>query len=205
MAGLQIGAEPGHSELFVQSCPHVWVVVLQIGLSGVQFELSTHLTHVFVVGSQMGADGGHCVLSAHVAVQVFETGSHTGASPGQSAPVVQPTHVFVPTSQTGVGATHAVLFVAVHWTQMPSGSLHAGAALVQFASLVHPCVHWWVVVLQTPFVPEHCVSSTHTTHLFATVSQTGVAPVHAVAFVASHSTQLPDFAPEERHAGSAAA
>jgi hypothetical protein len=104
---------------------------------------------------------------------------------------------------------HAVMFVIVHCTQMSSGVLQAGAALVQFASLVQPSVHVCAVVLQTPFVPVQSMLTLHWTHVStfvsAVTSQTGVAPVHAILFVASHCAHAPAFVPAVRHAGSAAA
>ena len=43
-----------------------------------------------------------------------------------------------------------------------------------------------VAVLQTGVVPPHCAFDTHGTHVPVGVSQTGVAPAHALAFVAEH-------------------
>jgi hypothetical protein len=122
---------------------------------------------------------------------------------------VQPTHVLFVVSQTGVMPVHAVMFVIVHCTQMSSGVLHAGAAVVQFASVVQPSVQVCFDVSQTPFVPVQSGLALHCTHVStfesAVTSQTGVAPVHAVLFVASHCVHAPEFVPVVRHAGSATA
>jgi hypothetical protein len=167
-----------------------------------QFVLSTQGTQVCEAGSQMGALPGHCELSVHVATHVFVFTSHTGVAAGQSAVVRQPTHVLFGTSHTGVFVPkHALVFVAVHCTQKFSGVLQAGAAIVQFASVVQPSVQMFFCVLQIPFGPVHCAFVTHCTHSFATTLQTGSADVQADRFGAEHSTQLPDFAPTVRHAG----
>lgn len=47
----------------------------------------------------------------------------------------------------------------------------------------------------------HCVDDVHATHVFVFRSHTGVAPVHADAFVASHGTHSPAFGPLVRQAG----
>ena len=141
VAGLHTGVEPGHSELFVQSVPHMCVTVLQIGVGSLQSAIVTQPTLCFVTGSQTGASPGHCELTVQSAVQVFVIGSQTGVAPEQSTPVTQPTHLLFGTSHVGVVPTQAVLLVAVHWTQNLSGTLQAGAAIVQFASVVHPSVH----------------------------------------------------------------
>jgi hypothetical protein len=204
VCGSQTGAEPGHSELFEQSVPHVCVFVLQMGVGSLQFVLSTHSSHCFVCGSQTGFEPGHSELAVQVATHVFVIGSQTGADAGQSAPVTHATHLLLATSQTGVAPMHAVLFVAVHWTQKLSGVLQAGAADVQFASVVQPSVHWWIAVLHTPFGPVHSAFVLHWTHRFAVTSQTGVPPVHAAMLVAEHWVHLPAFAPVLMHAGAAA-
>ena len=41
-----------------------------------------------------------------------------------------------------------------------------------------------MTVLQTGVAPEHCAFDTHGTHVADGTSQTGVAPPHALAFVA---------------------
>ena len=52
-----------------------------------------------------------------------------------------------------------------------------------------------------PFGPLHCALVRHSTHSFATSSQTGSAGVQAVRFGVEHSAQLPALAPVVRHAG----
>ena len=49
-----------------------------------------------------------------------------------------------------------------------------------------------VAVLQTGAVPLHCTFDTHGTHVPVVVKQAGVAPLHAVAFVAEHCPHAPD-------------
>jgi hypothetical protein len=48
-----------------------------------------------------------------------------------------------------------------------------------------------VVVLQIGAVPPHWAFDTHGTHVPVVVKQTGVAPPHALAFVAEHCPQAP--------------
>jgi len=60
---------------------------------------------------------------------------------GQSLPTLHWTHLLFATSQSGVEPTQALPLLAVHWTQKSSGILHAGATVVQLASLVQPSVH----------------------------------------------------------------
>lgn len=69
--GSQIGAEPGHSELFVQSFPHLCVVVLQIGAAGPQSRLPTHSWQRRVCGSHTGVEPGHSELFEHSFPQVW--------------------------------------------------------------------------------------------------------------------------------------
>jgi hypothetical protein len=203
LVGSHTGTSPGHCELLVHVVPHL--PALQIGFGALQSALVQHCWQVCESPQQTGAAAGHSALLVQVLTQVFVAGSQTGASPGQSELFVHPTHVLSETSQTGVGETQCVVFVAVHWTQMPSGSLHAGVADVQFASLVQPSVHVSVVVLQMPFTPVQSPFVTHCTHTSCETLQTGVAPVQATPSVASHCTQLPAGAPLLRQAGSAAA
>jgi hypothetical protein len=57
----------------------------------------------------------------------------------------------------------AVVLVAEHWPQAPL-PWQAGVAPPQSASPAQ-ARQAWVVVLQTGFVPEHCVFETHGTHV----------------------------------------
>lgn len=156
-----------------------------------------HWTHCLVSGLHTGRSPGHWALVVQVATQVRVTGSQTGLSPGQLAPERQPTQVFVAASHSGVAPVQACRFCGVQTTQKPSGCLQTGAPDVQFASVVQPRVQVLLFVLQTPLTPVQLLLLVHWTQTFAVVSQTGVAPVHAAAFVAEHSTH----APEPRHAG----
>jgi hypothetical protein len=161
VCGLQTGAVPGHSELWVQSVPQVPVCGLQIGFCDGHCELWVHSTQRFVCGLQIGAEPGHCALSVHSALQVWVVGLQTGVSTGQSAPLVQVTQVFVGTLQRGRGATHFSRLSAVHSTQIPSGSLQTGAELEQFASEVQPVVQTWVTRSHLPLAPVHWASELH--------------------------------------------
>ena len=49
----------------------------------------------------------------------------------------------------------------------------------------------WVAVLQTGVEPPHCAFDRHGTQVALAAKQTGVAPVHWVAFVAEHWAQAP--------------
>ena len=202
--GSQTGVSPGQSALFVQVVPQVCVVESQISPLG-HCDVIVHCTHCFDIGSHTGLSPGHSALAVQVAVHWCDVGSHTGVVAGHCASEVQPTQVFDIVSQTGVMPVQAELFVAVHWTQMSSGVLHAGAALVQFASVVQPSVQTCVAVLQTPFAPVQSAFVLHWTHLSAVVSQAGVGVMQAVLLVASHWTHAPELVPVVRHAGSAAA
>ena len=126
-----------------------------------------------------------------VAVHAFAVGSHTGLSLGQSAPVTHPTHVSLVESQIGVAPVHAAALPGRQTTQKPSGSLHTGAPVEQFASDAHPSVHVCVVVLHTPFAPVQSALLTHCTQRFVVASHAGVEPVHTVLFVSVHWTHVP--------------
>jgi hypothetical protein len=99
---------------------------------------------------------------------------------------------------------HAFVLVAVHCTQKSSGVLQAGAAVVQFASVVQPSVQTWATVLHTPFGPVHCAFVLHWTQRFATVSHTGLPFLQTVALAGEHSTHAPLFAPAVTQAGAVA-
>ena len=131
----------GHSWFFAHVVPHSLVAVLQIGADARHRELSTHWTHLAVAGLQSGRSLGHSESNRQLALHVFVFGSHTGLSAAQSAPLVHPTHVSLEGSQTGVAPVHAPALPGRHATQKPSGSLHTGAPVEQFASEAHPSVH----------------------------------------------------------------
>lgn len=200
VCGLQTGVSFGHCELFVQLEPHVFVVVLQIGVVAGQSELPVHCTQVFVTGLQTGADPGHCELLLHVAVHTLFA-VQTGFDDGQSAPVKHSTHVLFDTLQCGFEPTQKAVFPASHSTQRFVVVLHTGRGFAQFASLAHPVVQVCEVTSQIPFGPVHCALLVHSTQTLAATSQTGFPPTQLVAFVAEHSTQAPELAPEVRHAG----
>ena len=119
-----------------------------------------------------------------------------GLVSAHSVSAVQARQVFVAVSQIGVAPAQAEL--SVHWTHLPAEE-HAGVVAL-FAA------HWAAVVQavqtsageQMGVAPEQVALVTQPTHLFAVVSQTGVAPEHCVLSV--HWTQ----APVEEHVGVAA-
>ena len=79
--------------------------------------------------------------------------------------------------------------VAEHWPQAPLAS-QAGVAPPHWLSLVQA---WQTCVapLHTGVVPEQSALATQRTHVPDKVRQTGVAPEHAVAFVAEHCPHAP--------------
>jgi hypothetical protein len=48
-----------------------------------------------------------------------------------------------------------------------------------------------VATLHTGVAPPHCAFDRHGTQIAAAASQTGVAPLHALAFVAEHCPHAP--------------
>ena len=90
----------------------------------------------------------------------------------------------VETSHAGVRPPHFVAFVDEHCPQAPLAS-QAGVALGHWLSVVQA---WQlcVAVLQTGAVPEHCAFETQATHVPLVVEQTGVEPLHRLAFVVEH-------------------
>ncbi len=110
--------------------------------------------------------------------------------------------MFVASSQIGIVLVHRCVLPAAHSTQIPSGSLHTGSALPQFASLEQPWLHVCVVVLHRPFDPVQSAPVLHWTQTFATGSQAGFELGQALVFTAEHSAHLPALGPAFRHAGS---
>jgi hypothetical protein len=124
----------------------------------------------------------------------------TGVVPAHWALVRHPTQVPAAASHTDVAPEHFVLFVAEHAPHDPFG-WQAGVAgvAVQSASLAQP---WQAraVPSHTGVVPAQSERVRHPTHVAVVTSQMGVAPAHAVLFVAEHAPQ----APLDWHAGVAA-
>jgi hypothetical protein len=78
--------------------------------------------------------------------------------------------------------------------------LHTGVGALHWLSFVHPVVHVLLVVLHLLLgVTVHWESSTHPTHWFVVVLQTGVGPEQFWFVV--QGTQLPAPGPVRTHAG----
>lgn len=119
----------------------------------------------------------------------------------QSVLAVHPTHVLVVVLHT-VGAAHAAVIPVAHSTQRPAFApsvAHTGRAPAQ--SLATQARHARVVTSHTGVAPAQSVSVRHATQRLAAVLQSGVAPVHAPARAAVHSTQRPALSPAVAHAG----
>ena len=82
------------------------------------------------------------------------------------------------------------MFVVEHCPQAPHGS-QAGVAPPHSPSPPQ-ARQVCVAVLQIGADPPHCVFDVHGTHVDDGVSQTGVAPAQALAFVDEHWPQAPD-------------
>jgi hypothetical protein len=96
----------------------------------------------------------------------------------------------------------------VHSTQIPLSQ--TGLDAPQLAFVVQPVEQVWLALLQMPFAPLQSGLSLHSTQVFcfasATVSQTGVVPLHVDFAVVEHCTHEPagtppPFGPVVRHAG----
>jgi hypothetical protein len=131
----------------------------------------------------------HSVSAAH-ARQAWVDGSQTGAFAfPQSASARQATQVPPATSQRGVAPVQAEALLPEHCPQAPD-AWQAGVDPPQSVSPAQ-ARQAWVVVLQTGVVPEHCASPTQPTQLPEPVSQIGVDPPQALAFVLEHWPQAP--------------
>ena len=138
-------------------------------------------------------------LSAVQAPHLFMVVSQMGVVPEQLPSPVHCTHT-LPFEQTGVPPTHWVALVAEHCAQAPPARQAGALALfaLHAASPVH-AMHLFAVLSQIGVAPEHCESSVHCTQALP-LEQTGVPPAHCVALVAEHCAQ----APPARQAGAVA-
>ena len=139
--------------------------------------------------------GGKLVLPEHwvSAVQaphLFMVVSQMGVVPEQLPSPVHCTHT-LPFEQTGVPPTHWVALVAEHCAQAPPARQAGALALfaLHAASPVH-AMHLFAVLSQIGVAPEHCESSVHCTHTLP-VEQTGVPPAHWLPLVAEHCAHVP--------------
>ena len=105
-------------------------------------------------------------LSAVQAPHLFMVVSQMGVVPEQLPSPVHCTHT-LPFEQTGVPPTHWVAFVAEHCAQAPPARQAGAVALfaLQAASPVH-AMHLFAVLSQTGVAPEHCESLVHCTQTF---------------------------------------
>lgn len=163
-------------------------------------------THAPAVTSHAGASerAAHCA-SALQRPQVRVVGLHTGVAASQSASVRHATQVLRVTSQSGGVPVHALRLVAVHSTHAPEVVLHAGVAMrgAHAVSAVHgPQAR--VVVLHTGAVAGQSASARHATQVFVAASQSGVAPVQALARIAVQRTHAPELAHTGRLIGQSA-
>jgi hypothetical protein len=202
---------PMQSALSAQA-RQVWVVVLHVGVMPLQLELNSQPTHVPVGKSHTAVPPVHAVAfvdehwpqaphTSHAGVAplhceselqaTHEPLSQMGVSPPQSAPLRHWTQVFVGVQRGVAGGQFAS---ATHATQSPAFApvvAHSGVEPPQSAALAHArqvsagVPQIGVGLAQLAFVR-------HPTQLLVATSQTGVAPVHAVWFVAEQIAQMPD-------------
>ena len=187
----QIGLEPTHAagfpavhstHLFVAGLQTLVVPVHRIVSSAVQATQAPvarlHAGAVVVGQAEGAAEPLSSVQATHAPAAL-----HTGVLPLHSADVWHCTHAFgfegVP--QSGVGIAQSPL--PRHATQMPAG-LHFGVAPPHWLSIVHFETH--LSPTQKGAARLHWAIDVHSTHLFSAMSQTGVAPEHAVWSVALH-------------------
>jgi hypothetical protein len=201
----QAGVAPPQSPSTTQA-RHVCVPVLHTGVVPPHWAFDKQEAQVSVPVLQTGVAPVHCVLFVAEQTPQAPEGSQAGVAPPQSpstvhalhvcvmplqigvvplqsAFAVHPTHIPVVVSHTGVAPEHLETFVAEHWPQFPVGS-QAGVAPPQSptAHALHVCV----MPLQIGVVPPQSAFAVHPTHVAEAVSQTGVPPVHCVAFPAEH-------------------
>jgi hypothetical protein len=113
--------------------------------------------------------------------------------------------VLLVTLHLGVVPVQAPVSVAVHATQMPSGSLQTGWLPEQSASFVQPVVQVSDDVLQMAVGALQVVLSMQGTQMCFVSSQTGVVPTHSPWSAAVHCTHLPVSAPLFTQAGASGA
>jgi hypothetical protein len=140
--GLQIGVEPGHSELFVQSVVQVCVTELQIGAVPGQSAEVVQPTQLFVLVSHLSFGATQWVVSVaehstqmpllqtgaafvqfwfvvHPMVHLWLGTSHLPLAPLQSGSELHSTQTSFTASHTGKAEVQAVVFVVRHWTHWP--------------------------------------------------------------------------------------
>lgn len=127
------------------------------------------------------------------AVQVWVAGLHTGLIAEQSELTTHAAQVFRSRSHNGDIPVQAVRLPAVHSTHAPEVVLQAGVAVNrEHCESVVQATQVWVDVSHRGCVAVQSVLPLHATHVWLAVSQTGVPPVHIVAFEAVQCTQAPE-------------
>lgn len=196
-AALQIGVLPEHCASLVH-WTHVWVVAWQAGVAPLQSSRLpvVHCTHLPTSGpdlTQAGAEG-----DVHwCGVPVSRSPSHgthvppeqIGVEPEQWLFDRHSTHVLLVRLHFGTVPPHCPS--DRHATQRCDAVLQCGVGSVQFVSSLQPVVHVWESVLQIAFVPVHCASLVHSTHVLVPVSHAGRAAGQCEVFVALHVTHEP--------------
>jgi hypothetical protein len=198
---LQTGALPPQLAL-VLHCTHTFLFVSQNGVAPPHCASARHWTHL-PAALHFGVAPPHCASLWQVDVHVLLVVLQKGVAPPHWAADVHCTHLFVEVLHTGVAPVQAAVSEALHWRHWPpthagSDAVGQGEGVLAPLSPVH-VVH--VSLVQTGFVPGHCEDVVQFTHWFVDGSQYGVAPVHALVFVALHATHAPAFGPDLRHAG----
>jgi hypothetical protein len=162
--------------------------VSQSGLPAPQRAVSVGVqTAQAPVERQTGALGSQSALVRQLR-HVCEAKSQIGRAPEQSAPATHSTQVLEVASQTFWAAAQAPGLPAAQATQAPA--LQTGIAAPHSASTAQ-ARHACVAPSQTGVPPPQSADATHETQTPSKVSQSAVAPVHAVAFVAEHAPQAP--------------
>ena len=190
--GSQIGRVPEQSELVAHST-HRLVVVSQTFCAAAHPPglPAAHATHV-PAAPQTGVAGPHSASAAHVR-QACVVPSQTGIAPPQSADVTQETQSPSVASQSAVAPEQAVLFVAEQAPHAPEG-WHApsDAAPPQSPSATQPR-HTCVVPSHTGDTgAPHWPSARQDTQTPVGALHRGVAPEHAVVFVAEQAPHAPE-------------
>ena len=171
--------------------PHLFMVVSQIGVVPEQLPSPVHCTHALLL-EQTGVPPVHWLAlvvehcaqapparhagavalfalqaaSPEHAVHLFVVLSQIGVAPEHCESSVHCTHR-LPLEQTGVAPVHWLPFEAEHCAHAPAAR-HAGAVALfalQVASPAH-AVHLFAVLSQIGVAPEHCESLVHCTQTF---------------------------------------
>jgi hypothetical protein len=127
--------------------------------------------------------------SAAQARQACDVASQTGVVPPHSASLRHATQVPEVVRQSGVVPAHRVALLAEHWPQVPDG-WQAGVDPPQSPSPEQPR-QVWNVGSHLGDAAGQSPSARQVTQLPLGAWQSGLLPVHSVAFVAEHCPQAP--------------